>query len=66
MALTKLQRNVARSLLIARPGTLPGTRVILDDQSRKDWYDKVTSAMQSNRVKDADIGEFCDVAGVPD
>lgn len=66
MGLTKIQRKVAASLFIVRPAVIPGSRVIVDDGERKRWYDKVVNAMKANKVKDKDITEFCDIAGVPD
>lgn len=66
MALTRIQRNVARSLFIARPEVIPGTRAILDEKSKKTWYDKVAAAMKTSKVKDADVNAFCDTAGVAD
>ncbi len=64
--LTKSQGSIAKSLFIARPAVLLGTRVILDQAACKTWFDKVYDAMQRLKIKNTDVNEFCDVAGVPD
>lgn len=64
--LTRIQRALAKSLFIARPGVLPGTRVIPGTKKREAWYAKVREAMIREKVPDACVREFCDIAGVPD
>lgn len=66
MALTAIQRKAAKSLRLSRPAVLEGTNVIPDTRARLGWYSTVTKSMEANRVKDADVGRFCDIAGVPD
>jgi hypothetical protein len=64
--LTAEQIAAAQGLLENRPPVLPGTRVILDDAARKQWYDNVTATMERLGLDQDDVNQFCDLAGVPD
>ena len=64
--LTASQRAVASALFINRPETLPGTRVVIDDDARRAWYATVSDAMKRERIPYGCVDEFCNIAGVPD
>jgi hypothetical protein len=64
--LTEQQRKTARELRTERPPVIEGTNVVLRDEARSRWYDKVIAAMHENSVASSDVCEFCDIAGVPD
>jgi len=64
--LTKEQITAAEKLKAKRPPTLSGTRAILDPVALTTWYDEVTQTMVQNAIRPDQVGEFCDIAGVPD
>jgi hypothetical protein len=66
LRLSLSQRDAAVALRTQRPPVLEGTRVILDDQDRKAWYDAVYSEMERIELPKSLVNAFCDVAGVPD
>jgi hypothetical protein len=65
-ALTVEQRSEAQKLRAERPPVIPGTNVIPDDGQRSVWYDKVFETMKALGLRGREIGEFCDIAGVPE
>jgi hypothetical protein len=65
--LTDQQRGAASRLFAARPPVVPGTRAVISDRMRADWYEEVTRAMERLDVSGPDaVAAFCDLAGVPD
>lgn len=65
--LSEKQRAKARELFAGRPATIPGTRIIANDEERRQWYARVFDAMEAEGIKRlVEVNEFCDIAGVPD
>lgn len=64
--LTKKQRDAAKALLAARPAVLPNTRVCIDRVANSKWFAAVSAKMIELKLIGHQVGEFCDIAGVPD
>lgn len=64
--LTKTQRDAAKVMLAARPEVIPGTRVCIDRAANSKWFAAVSSKMEELKLVGHQVGEFCDIAGVPD
>jgi len=64
--LTKTQRDAAKALLAARPAVIPGTRVCIDRAKCTEWFSAVSLKIKDMGVAGHGVGEFCDIAGVPD
>lgn len=64
--LSKAERAAAKALLDARPEVIPNTRVCIDHAANAKWFAAVSAKMEALKLKGHQIGEFCDIAGVPD
>lgn len=64
--LTKAQRDAAKAMLAARPAVIPGTRVCIDRNANTKWFKAVGNKMTELKLIGHQVGEFCDIAGVPD
>lgn len=64
--LTKKQRDAAKVLLAARPAVIPDTRVCFDRAANTKWFEAVSAKIQELKLIGHQVGEFCDIAGVPD
>jgi hypothetical protein len=64
--LTKKQRDTAKAMLAARPAVLPDTRVCIDRAANTKWFEAVSAKMTELKLVGHQVGEFCDIAGVPD
>lgn len=65
-ALDAVQLAAAEGCLNRRPAVLAGTRIVVDDEKRKVWFDDVAETMKRLALTQDLVGYFCDVAGVPD
>jgi hypothetical protein len=45
----------------------PNTNVIVSENARKEYYDRVVKRMEARGIREANaIQEFCTLAGIPD
>jgi hypothetical protein len=64
--LSARQRVVVASLLKRRPPLIPGTQMVLGDETYRVWYDLVCDEIQRLAIVDpSQIQVFCERAGVP-
>lgn len=58
------QKQAAKQLLQERPPVITGTCAIIDRELCLTWYNRVTATMKKLKLDDAQVSEFCDIAGV--
>jgi hypothetical protein len=65
--LTPTQTLAAADLLKQRPAVIPGTRAIINDEARWQFYTRVSDVMEALNVEGQEaVNEFCDLAGIAD